>query len=148
VGDALLEPTVIYVRAVLALLESDLEVHGLAHITGGGLTNLLRIGSGVGYRIDAPLPVPGIFELISQLGGVTAAEMWQVFNMGCGFAVMVPADQAEAAAELLAAHHPGAAVIGQVTGESGRVEAPGLGIEGDADGLRTAAGQSGETDNA
>ena len=50
VADALLEPTAIYVRAVLELLRSDVPVHGLAHITGGGVLNLLRIGSGIGYR--------------------------------------------------------------------------------------------------
>jgi phosphoribosylformylglycinamidine cyclo-ligase len=136
VADALLEPTVIYVRAVMALLRSGIDVHGLAHITGGGLLNLLRIGSGVGYRIDDPLPIPGVFELIAQLGGVPTAEMWQVFNMGCGFVVMIPSGDAAAAVELLAEHHPGTAVIGAVTGEAGRVELPGLGLEGDAEGLR------------
>ncbi len=144
VGDVLLEPTVIYVRAVLALLASGLEVHGLAHITGGGLTNLLRIGSGVGYRIDAPLPVPGVFALISRLGRVSPAEMWHVFNMGCGFVTMVPAGDAEAAVELLAEYHPGTAVIGQVTAQAGRVELPSLGVEGDADGLRWPDGPPGE----
>ena len=55
---ALLEPTVIYVRAVRELLESDVDVRGLAHITGEGFLNLLRLEAEVGYRIDAPLPVP------------------------------------------------------------------------------------------
>src|SRR4029079_6286556 len=59
-ADALLEPTVIYVRAVLDLLRSGLPVHGLAHITGGGLHNLERLNAGVGFRITAPLPVPPI----------------------------------------------------------------------------------------
>ncbi len=136
VSDALLEPTVIYVRAVMALLRSGLDVHGLAHITGGGMLNLLRIGSDVGYRIDAPLPVPGIFELIASLGKVTSAEMWQVFNMGCGFVAMVAAADANGAVELLAEHHPGTAVIGEVTGDAGQIELTGLGLEGDAEGLR------------
>ncbi|HET9718702.1 MAG TPA: phosphoribosylformylglycinamidine cyclo-ligase [Solirubrobacteraceae bacterium] len=136
VADTLLEPTVIYVRAIMALLDSDAAVHGLAHITGGGLLNLLRIGSGVGYRIDAPLPVPGVFELIARLGQVPVAEMWQVFNMGCGFvAITGPAD-AEEAVRLLSEYHPGAAVIGQLTGETGRIELTGLGVAGDAGGLR------------
>src|SRR5205807_2818519 len=69
VADALLEPTTIYVRAVLALLRSSVPVHGLAHITGGGVLNLLRIGSGIGYEIDAPLEAPPIFELIASHGG-------------------------------------------------------------------------------
>ncbi len=56
VGEALLEPTVIYVRAVRALLASGVDVRGLAHITGDGLLNLLRLEAEVGYRVDAPLP--------------------------------------------------------------------------------------------
>src|SRR3954452_6630981 len=81
VADALLEPTVIYVRAVLALLRSEVPVHGLAHITGGGLHNLLRLGSGrVGYAIEAPLPPPPVFGLVARLGAVADAEMWGVFN--------------------------------------------------------------------
>ena len=58
-GEALLEPTVIYVRAALALLRSAVAVHGLAHITGDGLLNLKRLNAAVGFEIDAPLPVPG-----------------------------------------------------------------------------------------
>ncbi len=58
VADVLLEPTVIYVRAALALIRSEVAVHGLAHITGGGLLNLRRIGNGVGYSITDPLPSP------------------------------------------------------------------------------------------
>src|SRR5918912_596496 len=115
VADALLEPTVIYVRAVLELLRSGLEVRGLAHITGGGLLNLLRLHADVGFRIDAPLPVPPVFGLVQELAGVPDAEMWEVFNMGCGFCAIVPAARADDAVALLAAHHPGAAVIGEVT---------------------------------
>src|SRR5205085_2277526 len=57
VADALLEPTVIYVRAALELLRSGLPVHGLAHITGGGLANLRRLHAGVGFVVESPLPV-------------------------------------------------------------------------------------------
>ena len=121
VADALLEPTLIYVRAVLALLRSELDVHGLAHITGGGLTNLQRLNAGVGYSIDAPLPVLPVFELIQHLGEVSDDEMHEVFNMGCGFVAVVPAAQAADAAALLASHHPGAAVIGGVTTEAGEI---------------------------
>lgn len=137
VADALLEPTVIYVRAILALLRSGLEVHGLAHITGGGLLNLLRLGHSVGFEITAPLAVPPVFELIAELGEVPAAEMWEVFNMGCGFCAIVPATDADAAVELLAGHHRGTAVIGQVTDRAGVVALTDLQIEGGADGLGT-----------
>jgi phosphoribosylformylglycinamidine cyclo-ligase len=126
VADVLLEPTVIYVRAVLALLDSDVPVHGLAHITGDGLDNLLRLNPEVGFTVDAPLPVPPVFGLIATRGGVAPAEMWQVFNMGCGFCAVVPADRAAEAVALLGARHPGAAVIGAVTPDAGRIVHPAL----------------------
>jgi phosphoribosylformylglycinamidine cyclo-ligase len=136
VADVLLEPTVIYVRAVLELLVSGLAVHGLAHITGGGLLNLLRLGDRVGYVIDAPLPVPPVFSLIAELGEVPPHEMWEVFNMGCGFCAIVPAEVAPEAVALLARRHPGAAVIGRVTDRAGIVELPEHRIEGTTDGLQ------------
>jgi phosphoribosylformylglycinamidine cyclo-ligase len=127
VADALLEPTVIYVRAVLDLLSSDVPVHGLAHITGGGVGNLLRLGGGrVGFAIEQALPVPPVFDLIARLGSVSDAEMWEVFNMGCGFVAMVPGERAHEAAAILGARHPGAAPIGSVTGDGGRVTIAGV----------------------
>lgn len=129
VADALLEPTVIYVRAVIELLRSGIPVHGLAHITGGGLINLLRIGRGrVGYTIEDPLPVPAVFELIAARGAVEVAEMWEVFNMGCGFVAMVPDEHAAAAAALLGAHHPGSRRIGSATDTPGHVVVPTIGV--------------------
>ena len=136
VVDVLLEPTVIYVRAVLDLLRSDLPVHGLAHITGGGVLNLLRLGAAVGYSIDDPLPVPPVFELIAELGAVPGRELWEVFNMGCGFVAVVPEHAVDAAVALLGARHPGAARIGTVTGDAGRVALPSVGLEGDGGGLQ------------
>lgn len=114
-GEALLEPTEIYVKPVLELLRSEVEVRGLAHITSGGLGNLLRLAAAVGYEIDEPLPVPPIFELISERGGVSDEEMHEVFNMGCGFCVVVaPADEA-AALGLLRRHYPAAQRVGRAT---------------------------------
>ncbi|MBA2636655.1 MAG: phosphoribosylformylglycinamidine cyclo-ligase, partial [Solirubrobacterales bacterium] len=124
VADVLLEPTAIYVRAVLDLLRCGLSVHGLAHITGGGIANLLRLSDEVGYRIERPLPIPPIFGLVGRLGDVAEAELWDVFNMGCGFVAVVPAGHADDAVALLAAHHPGSARIGTVSDERGRVAAP------------------------
>ena len=114
VADALLEPTVIYVRAVLDLLRSDVPVHGLAHITGGGLDNLRRLRDDVDYRVTDALPVPPVFGLVQRLGGVADAEMWRVFNMGCGFVCVVPAERADDAVAVLAARHPGTKRIGTV----------------------------------
>jgi phosphoribosylformylglycinamidine cyclo-ligase len=119
-ADALLEPTVIYVRAVLELLGSGLPVHGLAHITGGGLQNLVRLNAGVGFAVSDPLPVPPIFGLVQEHGAVADAEMWDVFNMGCGFCAVVPEHAADAAAALLAQRHPGTRRIGTVTDRAGR----------------------------
>jgi phosphoribosylformylglycinamidine cyclo-ligase len=129
VADALLEPTVIYVRAILDLLRSGLPVHGLAHITGGGLANLLRLSGAVGFAVEAPLPVPPVFELLREHGAIAEAELWGVFNMGCGFVAVVPEAAADGAVALLSAHHPGSARIGTVTADAGRVGVPPLGVE-------------------
>jgi phosphoribosylformylglycinamidine cyclo-ligase len=120
-GELLLEPTEIYVRAVLELLGSEVDVRGLAHITGDGLRNLLRLAASVGYEIDDPLPVPAIFGLIAELGEVSDEEMHEVFNMGCGFACVVASADEQTALALLRAHHPGARRIGRATDQAGVV---------------------------
>jgi phosphoribosylformylglycinamidine cyclo-ligase len=130
VGEALLEPTVIYVRAVRELLASDAEVRGLAHITGEGFLNLLRLEAPVGFRIDRPLAVPPLFDLIAERARVEAAELWETYNMGCGFCCVVPHDDADAAVQLLGSRHPGAGVIGRATATAGVVELPGEGLVG------------------
>lgn len=122
-ADALLEPTVIYVRAALDLL-AGVDVRGLAHITGGGLDNLGRLSKTVGFDVEAPLPVPAIFGLIAREGSVPEREMWEVFNMGCGFVVAVPEAQADEAVAIAAARHPGAARIGTVTDRAGAIGYP------------------------
>jgi phosphoribosylformylglycinamidine cyclo-ligase len=117
-GDVLLAPTEIYVPAVLELLGSEVDVRGLAHITSGGLGNLLRLRAEVGYEIDDPLPVPPVFELIQERGKVSEAEMHDVFNMGCGFCYVVAASDEEAAVRMLRGHYPDARRIGRaVEGE-------------------------------
>ncbi len=121
-GDALLEPTEIYVRAVLELLRSEVEVRGLAHITGDGLRNLTRLAAPVGYEIDDPLPVPPVFDLIRELGEVADDEMYEVFNMGCGFCCVVGDADARAALDVLRRHHPGARRIGRASDRAGVVE--------------------------
>ena len=132
VGEALLEPTVIYARAARALLASDVDVRGLAHITGDGLLNLLRLEAAVGYRIDAPLPAPPIFDLIAARTGTEPRELYEVFNMGCGFCCVVAADHADEAVALLGERHPGAVVIGEATDRAGLVELPAQGLAGRA----------------
>ena len=124
-GDVLLEPTEIYVETILELLAvPDVAVHGLAHITGDGLNNLLRLGDTdrIGYEIDDPLPVPPIFDLIADRGEVDDEEMHEVFNMGCGFCVIVPEGDLDAAVGLLSGSYPAARRIGTVTDRAGVVE--------------------------
>jgi phosphoribosylformylglycinamidine cyclo-ligase len=120
-GDALLEPTEIYVKPIVELLDSPVDVRGLAHITSGGLGNLLRLEAKVGYEIDSPLPVPPIFELIRERAAVPDHEMHDVFNMGTGFCVVVAASDEDDALDLLRGHYADAARIGSVTGGAGSV---------------------------
>ena len=108
-GDALLEPTRIYVKPVLALLR-DIDVKGMAHVTGGGLTeNTHRMfPDGLAARIDrASWQRPVIFDWLQRAGDVTDAEMHRVFNCGIGMILVVAADDAERAmAHLAAAGEP------------------------------------------
>jgi phosphoribosylformylglycinamidine cyclo-ligase len=136
--ERLLEPTAIYVRAVRDLLGSGVEVRGLAHITGEGFLNLLRLEGGTGYLIDRPLPVPAVFEDIAERGGVEATEMHEVFNMGCGFCCVVPAADADEAVSILGRRHPGTAVIGRASTASGVVELPRAGLRGTRKGFAPA----------
>jgi phosphoribosylformylglycinamidine cyclo-ligase len=115
-GDLLIEPTEIYVRPIVELLHSEVDVRGLAHITSGGLGNLLRLEAEVAYEIDNPLSVPPIFDLIQELGEVGDEEMHEVFNMGCGFCAVVAAADEGAALDQLRGHYPGAKRIGRAIG--------------------------------
>jgi phosphoribosylformylglycinamidine cyclo-ligase len=114
-GEVLLRPTEIYVKAVLELLRSGVEVRGLAHITSGGLGNLLRLRAEVGFEIDDPLPVQAVFELIQERGQISDQEMHEVFNMGCGFCCVVAAGDEEEALTALRRRYPDAKRIGRAT---------------------------------
>jgi len=112
-GDALLAATRIYVSPVLKLLGNH-DIRGMAHITGGGLTeNIVRVlPDEFGLEIDTRAwRTPGIFEWLQAAGGVSDAEMRRTFNMGIGFALIVPAGEAHAVARSLGEPTP---VIGQV----------------------------------
>ncbi len=108
VGEVLLRPTTIYARAirrVLAHYKVKSVVHGIAHITGGGLhENLARIlPPGIGVTIDrGSWPVPLVFTWLGQLGNVDDAEMYSVFNMGVGLVLVVSPYYAESIQQQLA----------------------------------------------
>jgi phosphoribosylformylglycinamidine cyclo-ligase len=134
-ADELLEPTEIYVRPVLELLRSEVRVHGLAHITGDGLLNLLRLNGDVGYELADLLPPQPLFELIARAGALAAVEMYETFNMGTGFCCVVPGKDVADALALLRAHYPSARQLGEVTAESGTLRLPSLGLTGTRAGL-------------
>jgi phosphoribosylformylglycinamidine cyclo-ligase len=127
-GEELLRPTEIYVRAVSALRTADVAIRGLAHITGDGLANLCRIQTEAGYAIERLPARPEIFALIQESGDVDDAEMYRVFNMGVGFAVIAPQRDAEATVEVLGRAGYRADRIGSVSDEAGvvRIEPAGL----------------------
>ncbi|MFN8160372.1 MAG: phosphoribosylformylglycinamidine cyclo-ligase [Solirubrobacterales bacterium] len=126
-GEILLEPTAIYAAAVAALLAAVPGVRGLAHITSGGLGNLLRLRAEVSYEIDSPLRPQPVFGLIAELGQVPEEEMYEVFNMGCGFCCVVAASDEGAALEAVSPHHPGSRRIGIVAQGPRRVRRTGGG---------------------
>ena len=110
----LLEPTRIYVKGILELIES-VEVRGLAHITGGGLLNLKRL-TNYGFSLEMP-QIEGIFKLIHE-NGVPLDEMFRVFNMGIGMVAVVPREEMDEALEILNRHHE-SLELGVVTEEPG-----------------------------
>ena len=126
VGLELLEPTTIYVRQVMRLLQK-FDVHGMANMTGGGLRNLMRLKKGTGFEIDEPMKPNPIFKVLQELGKVTDQEMYQTFNMGMGFCIIVPEKQA---ASVVKAAGKGAKVVGRAVKREG-VTVPDLALKYD-----------------
>jgi phosphoribosylformylglycinamidine cyclo-ligase len=101
-GEELLNPTRIYVKAIDELLQ-NVTVHGLAHITGGGFKKLFRI-TNLGFEINN-FPEPHmIFQEIQKLGNISNQEMFSVFNMGVGFVVITPQQDKKKALKILSKH--------------------------------------------
>ena len=115
-GEALLIPTKIYVKPVLAAIEAA-EVHGVSHITGGGFyENIPRcIPEGLGAKIDkAAIKVPPIFKLLQREGNIPERDMYNTYNMGVGMTLIVSPETVDAAVAALAAEGCEAYVIGQI----------------------------------
>ncbi|MFC3337701.1 phosphoribosylformylglycinamidine cyclo-ligase [Paracandidimonas soli] len=118
-GDVVMEPTRIYVKAVLAALAKHGDaIRGLAHITGGGLLDnvprILQPGLSARLHRDA-WTMPRLFSWLQQQGGVADAEMHRVFNCGIGMVIVVPADQADAVAATLAGEDQEVFRLGEIT---------------------------------
>ena len=116
IAEALLTPTKIYVKPVLALL-SEVDVHGISHITGGGFyENIPRsIPDGLGAVIDkASVKILPIFDLIAKFGNIPERDMFNTYNMGVGMSIVVPAAQADKAIEILKNNGIDAYTIGKI----------------------------------
>ena len=115
-GEALLTPTVIYVKPVLAAIDAA-EVHGISHITGGGFyENIPRcIPEGLCAKIEkSAVKTPAIFHLLQREGSIPEHDMFNTYNMGVGMAMIVSAETAEAAIEALKANGCDAYVLGEI----------------------------------
>jgi phosphoribosylformylglycinamidine cyclo-ligase len=123
-SDVLLSPTRIYVKPVLGVRQAGLEIHGMAHITGGGLPeNLPRcLGSGQSIRLNPEnWTIPPIFTWLAETGQIAQREMFNTFNMGIGFVVLVPPSQANQAIQKFAQENVNAWAIGEVISGTGEL---------------------------
>ena len=129
-GEVLLNPTRIYVDPVYDLIASArvgegpcsaTDLRGIAHITGGGLSNLLRLHETLGYHISEPLPSHPEFDWIAREGGVDAREMARTFNLGMGMVLVVSSNSADSLLGWLTERLPGCAVVGEVRDHGRRV---------------------------
>ena len=129
IGEVLLNPTMIYVDPIIDLVLacregtgpcSSEDIKAIAHITGGGLSNLLRLHDSLGWHIEDPLPVFPEFSWIAEVGSVNTREMHRTFNMGMGMVVAVSNDVEDNVAKWLSERLPGTRRIGSVT-DSGKV---------------------------
>ncbi|KAF5038076.1 Phosphoribosylformylglycinamidine cyclo-ligase [anaerobic digester metagenome] len=111
-GEELLTPTRIYAE-VLRVTEAC-EIHGMCHVTGGGLLNFRRL-SEYGFSFTDPLAVPDIFRWLQENGKISDTEMYRTFNMGMGYAFVVPEKSVAAIRTIV----PDARVVGEVTKEPG-----------------------------
>jgi phosphoribosylformylglycinamidine cyclo-ligase len=123
-GDVLLTPTQIYVKPVLAALKAGIPIHGMAHITGGGLPeNLPRcLGKGQSVQINAKnWQISPIFQWLAAAGNVSPAEMFNTFNMGIGFVVIISPNKVEETIHFFTSENIAATAIGEVISGNGEV---------------------------
>ncbi|BAZ44356.1 phosphoribosylformylglycinamidine cyclo-ligase [Chondrocystis sp. NIES-4102] len=123
-GEELITPTQIYVKPILEFLATEVEVHSMAHITGGGLpANLPRcLNQQQGIEINlGSWTIPPIFNWLAQAGSVLESEMFDTFNMGIGFVVIVPPTQVNASLDWFKSHDLAAFEIGKVVAGDGQL---------------------------
>jgi phosphoribosylformylglycinamidine cyclo-ligase len=123
-SEELLTPTCIYVKPILAARQVGLTIHGMAHITGGGLPENLPRCLGANQSIQLhpqSWAIPPIFEWLAATGSVTQAEMFNTFNMGIGFVLLVPPSQVDSTLKYFEAKDLPAWAIGEVVVGTGDV---------------------------
>jgi phosphoribosylformylglycinamidine cyclo-ligase len=128
--DALLKPTVLYASLVQALLAAEVELHGMAHITGGGLPeNLPRaLPEGLHARLDpGSWERPVLFRWLQENGEVPEVDLWNTFNLGVGYCLVVPEQAVEAVLQVCERQGHQAWLLGQVEpGSAGSAPLAGL----------------------
>ena len=131
IGEELLEPTRIYVREAVEMMQSGLRIKAMAHITSTGFLNLNRADAPMGYVLDRlPEPLP-IFRLIQNEGGVSPEDMYFTYNMGIGFCVIIDPGDVEAAHEIARKHNTPSFTIGHTIADPDRkVYLPEAGLVG------------------
>jgi len=123
-GEVFLTPTRIYVKPVLGARQAGLTIHGMAHITGGGLPENLPRSLGTDQSIEIEpnsWAIPPIFEWLAEAGEVNRSAMFNTFNMGIGFVLLVPPDQAESTIRWFESHDIAAYAIAKVIPGSGNL---------------------------
>ena len=122
-GEVFLTPTRIYVKPVLAARQAGLEIHGMAHITGGGLPeNLPRcLGKGQAIKVERDWSIPPVFQWLAEAGSVSPQAMYNTFNMGIGFVLLVPPLQVQQAITYFDSQNITAFTIGEVITGSGEL---------------------------
>ena len=128
IGEIFLTPTSIYVKETLDLLK-NVDVHGVSHITGGGLRNLLRLNENVNFVIDDLFEPQPIFTFLQKYGNIDDKEMYQTFNMGMGLAIIVSEKDTDKSISILKKYSAAEIkAIGKIKKGNG-VEVPKLGLK-------------------
>ncbi len=128
IGEVLLTPTNIYVKETVELLK-NVDVHGVSHITGGGLKNLPRLNKNIKFVIDEPFEPQPIYTFLQKYGNIEDKEMYQTFNMGMGLAIIVSEKNIDKSVSILKKYSAAEIkVIGKIKKGNG-VEVPKLGLK-------------------
>jgi len=127
IGEILLTPTQIYVKEIVELLKK-VKVHGLAHITGGGLRNFSRLNKNAKFIINDPFEAQPLYKFLQEYGNIDDKEMYKTFNMGMGFAVILHEKDVDNTIKIFKKYsHVDAKIVGKIEKGNG-VSAPTLGL--------------------